>query len=178
MFPALTAAPNTAPAVRACTMPPILLSSEKLPADTYLDGISPTAMPTLYYWINFHRAQHKGMHGNVEQALCLSFYKFRSTASCQLLASSLLCHTSTLWPESSPYVLYLWNCSVVDQQNAVEETQNFQAQVVKNNMLCLYLLPFFSGYLPLEFSHYVMRKPRSHVEATCGPSARFPNDGL
>ena len=92
---------------------PILLSSEKLPADTYLDGISPTAMPTLYYWINFHRAQHKGMHGNVGQALCLSFYKFRSTASCQLLASFLLCHTSTLWPESSPYVLSLWNCSVV-----------------------------------------------------------------
>ena len=109
----LTATPNTAPAVRDCTMPPILLSSEKLPADTYLDGISPTAMPTLYYWINFHRARHKGMHGNVEQALCLSFYKFRSTASCQLLASFLLCHTSTLRPESSPYILSLWNCSVV-----------------------------------------------------------------
>lgn len=52
--------------------------------------------------------------------------------------------------------------SCLDQQDAAEDTWNFQAQVIKGNILCLHLLLFLK-ILPLGFSHFLMRKPGPHM---------------
>ena len=60
------------------------------------------------------------------------------------------------------------------QQSTVEETWNFQAQVIIIGSVSI--SPSFLRYLLLEFSHYVIRKPKPHVEATCGLCACIPSD--
>lgn len=93
-------------------MPPILHPTEKLLADMYLDGFPhPQAIYTPYTIECFHRAHHRGMHGHAEWALWPSLLSFDPIATCQGLAS-LLYHTYTHQPESSPCPSACKKCSL------------------------------------------------------------------